>query len=82
MTVAIAGMTTVKPPNRIRHWRQQLGYSLEEVADLVGLSIAMLSRVERGERQLSPAARIAVSRRLGVPIRELFDVEELVEASA
>ena len=74
--------TGMKPPNRIRDWRLQLGYSLEEVADLTGLSIAMLSRVERGQRQLSPAARVAVARRLGVPIRELFDVEELTEASA
>lgn len=82
MAVTATGMTTGKLPNRLRHWRRELGYSLEEVADLVGLSIAMLSRVERGERQLSPAARVAVARRLGVPIRELFDVEELAEASA
>ncbi len=62
--------------NRLRHWRLQLGYSLEEVSDLSGLSIAMLSRVERGERRLSPKARVTIARRLGVPIRELFDVED------
>ena len=51
--------------------------TLDEVADLTGLSKAYLSRLERGERHAPPGTKVKVSRRLGVPIRELFAVEEL-----
>jgi hypothetical protein len=33
----------------------------------------MLSRVERGERELSTRLRVAMSRRLGVRVRDLFE---------
>ena len=39
----------------------------------------MLSRVERGERNLKPAMKVLLARRLGVRVRELFPVEELVD---
>jgi hypothetical protein len=35
----------------------------------------MLSRAERGERRLAPLTRVKVARRLGVPVRDLFEVE-------
>lgn len=66
--------------NRLRVWRVDQGLTLEEVADLTGLSVSMLSRVERGERQLAPLTRVHIARRLGVAVRDLFEVEELVEA--
>jgi len=62
-------------------WRGDHGYTLEEVADLTGLSVPMLSRVERGQRSLKPATKVRVARRLGVPIRDLFDVEDLNEVA-
>lgn len=67
-------------------WRDRQGLTLAEVSDLTGLSIAMLSLVERGERQLAPLTRVKVARRLGVSVRELFEPDpiepELVGASA
>lgn len=39
--------------NRLRLWRADAGLTLEEVSDLTGVSTAMLSRAERGERQLA-----------------------------
>lgn len=66
--------------NRLRVWRTDNGLTLEELSDLTGLSVPMLSRVERGERELAPLTKVKVSRRLGVPIRQLFDVEELEPA--
>jgi transcriptional regulator with XRE-family HTH domain len=63
--------------NRLRLWRVEAGLTLEEVSDLTAVSVSMLSRVETGERQLSPMAKVRVARRLGVPIRELFDAEEV-----
>ena len=59
---------------RLREWRERQRLTLEDVADLTGVSIAMLSRVERGERQMAPMTRVALARRLGVPVRELFGV--------
>lgn len=56
----------------LRQWRMQNGLTLEELSDLTGVSIPMLSRVERGKRQLAPMRRVTVARRLGVRIRDLF----------
>jgi transcriptional regulator with XRE-family HTH domain len=64
-----------RTPNRLRMWRTEQGFSLDELADLTGLSKSMLSRLERGERGLSAAAKVKIARRLEVPIRELFEVE-------
>lgn len=69
--------------NRLRQWRAENDYTLDDVAGLTGLSESMLSRVERGERTLSPRARVMVARRLGVPVRDLFPPEDvLTEAEA
>jgi transcriptional regulator with XRE-family HTH domain len=58
--------------NRLRQWRQARGWSLREVAALTGFTAAMLSLVERHERDLSPASKICVARALGVPLEVLF----------
>jgi len=68
--------------NRLRLWRADVGLTLGEVADLTGLSVAMLSLVERGQRELAPLTKVRVARRLGVPIRDLFDVEGLEDVPA
>lgn len=62
--------------NRLRVWRTRQGLTLAEVADLAGLSEAMLSRAERSERDLSPMLRVRVARALGVRVRDLFPPEE------
>lgn len=59
-------------PSRMRVWRQRHGLTLDEMSDLTGLSTAMLSRAERGERQIAPLKRVAMARILGVRVRELF----------
>ena len=64
---------------RLRQWREEAGLSLSDVAGLTGLSTAMLSRVERGHRQLAPLTRVAVARRLGVPVSELFPVAPVAD---
>ena len=62
-----------------RRWRTAQGLTLEEVADLTGFSIAHLSRAERGQRGLSRDAKVLISRRLDVPIRDLFEPEEVAD---
>lgn len=66
--------------NRLRLWRTGEGLTLEEVSDLTGVSVPMLSRVERGERQLAPLTKVRVARRLGVPVQVLFEVEPIEAA--
>ena len=68
--------------SRLREWRIEQDYTLEECADLTGLSIAFWSRIERRERQPRPETRIRIARRLGVPVRDLFEVEPLEELNA
>ncbi len=68
--------------NRLRLWRVDAGLTLDEVADLTGLSKAMLSRAERGERQLSPMAKVKLARRLGVRVAGLFEPEPILEETA
>lgn len=64
-------------PTRLRQWRSDAGWSLQEVSDLVGCSTAMVSRLERGQRNASPGLRVQMARRLGVAVGALFDVEPL-----
>lgn len=73
---------TIGKISRFRAWRLDRGYSLDEIADVTGISKSMLSRFERGERALAPSTRIRVARRLEVPVRELFDVEPLGDLPA
>lgn len=71
-----------QPPTRLRQWRQAHGLSLEEVYGLSGISPAMLSRVERGQRELAPLTKVKLARSLGVPVRELFTAEDLGAAAS
>ena len=64
---------------KLRAWRTANGITLDELAGLLGISESLLSRVERGERRLSPLDTIRVSRLIGVPVRDLIPQ---VEASA
>lgn len=69
-------------PNRLRQWRADNDVSLDEAADLTGMSKSMLSRVERGQRGLSAAAKVKIARRLDVPVRDLFEVEPIEECAS
>lgn len=56
----------------LRTWRLQHGLTLQEVSDLCGVSASMISRVERGQKRLSPMTKVRLARALGVRIRDLF----------
>lgn len=57
---------------RLKAWREAQGYSLRELADVTGKSVATLSRTERGLTNLSAGDKIQVARALGVPVHVLF----------
>lgn len=64
---------------RLRDWRVANDLTMPEVGGLTGVSVAMLSRLERGLRRASPRLKVQMARRLGVPIPDLFEVEPLHE---
>jgi transcriptional regulator with XRE-family HTH domain len=68
--------------NRVRLWRATAGYTLEEVADLTGISASVLSRVERGQRGLKPETKVRMARCLGVPVRDLFPPEPVASEAS
>jgi|GEM_PF-1980402 len=56
----------------LRVLRKSAGETLEQVAQSTGLSIAMLSRMERGERLPSPDSVAVLAAHFGVPEEELL----------
>lgn len=66
--------------NRLRLWRARHSLTLDEVAGLTGLSPAMLSRAERGQRQFAPLTKVHIARCLGTSVSDLFEVEELPDS--
>jgi transcriptional regulator with XRE-family HTH domain len=58
---------------RLRELRLRRGLTLEQLADLSGLSKGFLSRLESGGRQASIAAVLTLSRILDVPLSFLFE---------
>jgi transcriptional regulator with XRE-family HTH domain len=62
---------------KLRTWRVDAGFTLQDVSDLTGFSTAMWSRAERGLRRFTPATKALIARRLGVRIGDLFEIEEL-----
>ena len=63
---------TLSDSNTFRTWREGERLTLEEISDLAGVSVAMLSRAERGQRRFSRRTKLLMARRLGVPVRALF----------
>ena len=58
--------------NRLREYRRERSWSLTDVAGLTGYTESMLSRVERGQRDFSPEAKVHVARCLGAQVSDLF----------
>jgi DNA-binding XRE family transcriptional regulator len=76
----LKGVSDVRLKTRLWQWRVENDLTLQEEADLTGMSISYLSRLERGLRQASPKTKVLLARRLGVGVRDLFDVEPVEES--
>jgi transcriptional regulator with XRE-family HTH domain len=57
---------------RLRAARERVGLTLDQTAELAGLSKAHLSRLESAERQPSIAALLSLSDALGTPVSSLL----------
>jgi transcriptional regulator with XRE-family HTH domain len=67
-----AGTVLVSIGERLRSARERAGLTLDQTAELSGLSKAHLSRLESAERQPSIAALLAVAEALGTPVSALL----------
>lgn len=62
--------------NRVRRARTSRGMTLQEIAQVSGLSPSMLSLVERGRASPSIGSLIVIANALGVPMSELVSTPE------
>ena len=62
--------------SRVKDLRQERGLTLEELAEHSGVSRAMISKVERGEKNPTLVVAAKVAEGLGVTLSELLGVEE------
>lgn len=60
---------------RVRAFRKLKGYTQQELADSVGISLAVLGAVERGNRRLEDQILIKIAAFLGVTVEELANPE-------
>jgi transcriptional regulator with XRE-family HTH domain len=67
---------------RIRGLRERRGLTQEDFAERCGISVSFASLLERGERSPSYETLVQVAAALGVPLAELFRVEEDEAAGA
>jgi transcriptional regulator with XRE-family HTH domain len=70
MAVESTPMTTIG--DSLRATREHQGMTLERAAELSGISISHLSRLESSERQPSVASLLALAAAFGVPVGTLF----------
>ena len=70
------GATVAAIGELLRASREQRGLTLEQAAQLAGLSKSHLSRLESSERQPSVASLLALSTALGVPMATFFGESE------
>ena len=75
-TTAVEAVSSGRLGERVRELRRRRGLTLEELAELSGVSRAMISKLERGEKNptLVVAARLAEG--LGVTLSRLAGMEE------
>jgi len=59
-------------PNQIRMMRRVSGKSMQQVADLLGLSISAVSKIEKGYRRLNERQLQTVATFLDCPVASLF----------
>ncbi len=67
---------------RIRALRERQGLTQEDFAARCGISVSFASLLERGERSPSYETLLQVAAALGLPLSELFRLEEEDEAGA
>ncbi|WP_150275608.1 helix-turn-helix domain-containing protein [Paenibacillus tepidiphilus] len=69
-------MDTKRIGLRVRAFRKLKGYTQQELADYVGVSLAVLGAVERGNRRLEDKILNKIADVLDMSVAELIDMSE------
>lgn len=59
----------------LRHWREQRGYSVRELAKLAGVGFVTVSRIENGHMSPTVTMLEKLAKALGISLRHFFQVE-------
>ena len=59
-------------PILLRHWREQRGYSVRELAKKAGVGFVTVSRIENGHMSPTVTMLEKLAKALGVHITQLF----------
>ena len=62
--------------NRLRELRKARGLTLEKLAELSGVSVSQINRIERQQRGWSVESLPKLAKALGVPVSELIDASQ------
>jgi transcriptional regulator with XRE-family HTH domain len=62
-------------PILLRHWREQRGYSVRELARRARVGFVTVSRIENGHMSPTVAMLEKLAKALGIGVREFFPVE-------
>ncbi|MUT67661.1 helix-turn-helix domain-containing protein [Paenibacillus sp. NEAU-GSW1] len=60
---------------RVRAFRKLKGHTQQELAKLLGVSVAVLGSLERGTRKVDPKLLASIAETLGVSYEELTDIK-------
>ncbi|MCB8957368.1 MAG: helix-turn-helix transcriptional regulator [Nocardioides sp.] len=80
-TVTTADQTIAMVGARVRALRSRQGLTLKDVSDRTGVSVSMLSMLERGVATASVGTLVSVASALGVHMYDLFDHPATAEVS-
>lgn len=68
-------------PNRIRFWRQQKGWTLQQLAEAADTTRAQIDKLERGTRRLTVDWMVRLATPLGCDPRSLMALNGLAETA-
>ena len=59
----------------LRHWREQKGYSVRQLAERAEVSFVTVSRIENGHMSPTVAMLEKLAKALGIGVRDFFPAE-------
>src|SRR5829696_4455560 len=75
-SAAVDAVSSEELGGRVREFRRERGLTLEALAERSGVSRAMISKVERGEKNPTLIVAAKVAEGLGVSLTHLVGIEE------
>jgi transcriptional regulator with XRE-family HTH domain len=76
VSTMVAAVSSGRLGGRVRESRRRRGLTLEELAELSGVSRAMISKLERGEKNPTLVVAAKLAEGLGVTLSQLAGMEE------